>query len=630
MPTSKQKYFIIDFDSTLVQVESLDKLAELALAGKPDGKEIAAEIQAITKRGMEGEIPFSDSLARRMALLKADKTHVQAAAEYLKARITKSFARNKSFFSEHADAIYIISGGFRELIAPAAQKLGVADSHVLANTLVFDGKGNISGFDRLNPLAGDSGKAKCLKALGLKGEMDVIGDGVSDFEIKKAYPRAKFFAFTENVKRDAAVSKADYVIASFDEFLYINHLPMTVSYPKSRIKALLLENISPIAAAKLREEGYAVETMQGGLSEEELAEKIKDVSILGIRSRTPVTQAVLASARRLVAVGSFCIGTDNVDLGAALRKGVAAFNAPYSNTRSVAELVIGEIIVLLRRVAEKNAKMHSGCWDKSAANSHEIRGKKLGIIGYGNVGSQVSALAEALGMDVYYYDTAEKLGLGNAKNCASMDELLKIADIVTVHVDGRPQNAGLIGEPQFALMKDKCLFINVSRGATVDVPALAKNIKSGKIIGAAADVFPREPKDSKEEFVSELRGLPNVILTPHIGGSTKEAQDNIAAFVCNRLIEYVNSGNTMYSVNFPQVQLPPLVNSHRFLHVHKNVPGMLSKIDAILYKHKINIEGQYLLTSADPLKIRFFPSGRYWHLGVPLVKYRHVCTKKAQ
>jgi len=370
-----------------------------------------------------------------------------------------------------------------------------------------------------------------------------------------------------------------------------------LSYPKNRINVLLLENIHPEAVRLMKEEGYNVELHHAALDEDELIEKIKDVSILGIRSKTHLTKKVLDHANRLIAVGAFCIGINQIDIESCLKKGVIVFNAPYSNTRSVVELAIGEIIMLMRNLPDKLPLMHQGVWDKSAKSSFEIRNKKLGIIGYGNIGTQLSVLAESLGMSVYYYDVEEKLSLGNATRCKSLKELLGTVDILSLHVDGRAANERFIGEDEFDMMKPGMIFINLSRGNIVDIEALRKNILSGKIRGAAVDVFPKEPKSNNEEFVSPLRGLPNTILTPHVGGSTMEAQVNIANFVPARIIEYINTGSSTTSVNFPNIQLPKLENAHRLIHVHENVSGVLANINQVLAKNNINIMGQYLKTN---------------------------------
>jgi D-3-phosphoglycerate dehydrogenase / 2-oxoglutarate reductase len=335
------------------------------------------------------------------------------------------------------------------------------------------------------------------------------------------------------------------------------------------------------------------------LDEGELIEALAGVSILGIRSRTHVTANVLQHAKDLQAVGAYCIGTNQVDLEAASLNGVAVFNAPYSNTRSVAELVIAEIVFLIRRLHDKVVLAHKGVWDKSADNAREVRGKKLGIIGFGNIGSQVSTLAEAMGMDVYYYDVVDRLNIGNATKVCSLAELLRIANVITIHVDGNPANRNLIDEEQFELMTDGVILLNLSRGHVVNVDALKRQLERGKVAGAAIDVFPEEPKDGTEPFVSSLQGIPNVLLTPHIGGSTEEAQENIAEFVSNKLVDYLQGGSTFTSVNFPRINLPKAddAQTHRLLHVHRNVPGVLSQINGIFAKNNVNVISQYLRTN---------------------------------
>jgi D-3-phosphoglycerate dehydrogenase len=593
-----KQYYIIDFDSTFIKDESLDVLFEVSTQGNPDKNKIVDEIKNITNQGMEGKISFSESLEARIKLLTANKGHIDQTIEILKDRVSSSFERNKKFISDFKDQIYIISGGFYNIVYPIVAEYGIAADHVFANEFIFDSQtGYIKGIDTNNPLSKTKGKITKIQSLALKGEIFVIGDGFTDYEIKQSGLATKFFAFTENVSRESVTSKADHITPSLDEFLYLNNLPRSQSYPKSRMNVLLLENIHPEAVRLFKQEGFNVETIKGALDEDELVEKIKNVSILGLRSKTNLTAKVLENANKLISVGAFCIGTNQIDLKECQRKGIAVFNAPYSNTRSVVELTIGSIIILSRFIIEKSNGMHKGQWDKSATGAHEVRGKKLGLVGYGNIGTQLSVLAEALGMEVYYYDVVEKLQLGNAKKCKTLHELLSIADFISLHVDGRVTNKNLIGKEEFKVMKNGVIFCNMSRGHVVDIEALADNIKSGKITGAAIDVFPYEPKTNNEEFINVLRGLPNVILTPHIGGSTEEAQFNIGQFVPGRILEYINSGTSYGSVNFPPIQLPELHDAHRLMHVHDNVPGILASINNILAKHNINILGQYLKTN---------------------------------
>lgn len=370
------------------------------------------------------------------------------------------------------------------------------------------------------------------------------------------------------------------------------------SLDKSKIRFLLLEGVHQSAVKTLNEAGYTnIEYLKTSLSEEELIEKIKDVHFIGIRSRTQLTAKVFDAATRLQAVGCFCIGTNQVDLTAALIKGVPVFNAPYSNTRSVAELVIGQTILLLRGIPEKNALAHQGVWQKLATGSYETRGKKLGLIGYGNIGSQLSVLAESMGMKVYLYDIVTKLPLGNATQLSSMKELMQTCDVISLHVPETPQTEKMIGAEQLGWMKKGSILINASRGTVVDIEALAAALESGHLAGAAVDVFPVEPHSNDEEFVSPLRKFENCILTPHIGGSTMEAQENIGFEVAEKLIRYSDNGSSQTSVNFPEVALPSHPGMHRLLHIHQNVPGVMSQINQIFSASGINIRSQYLQTN---------------------------------
>ncbi len=362
------------------------------------------------------------------------------------------------------------------------------------------------------------------------------------------------------------------------------------------VKALLLENIHPDAVAALEAADIEVDTRPGALDETDLIAALEGVDLLGIRSGTKVTDAVLAAAPELLAVGAFCIGTNQIDLTSAAGRAIAVFNAPFSNTRSVVELAIAEMISLTRRLTEKNDALHGGRWDKSAKGAHEMRGRTLGIIGYGNIGSQLSVLAEALGMGVVFFDTADKLPMGNARRLDTMDELLELADVVTLHVDGRVGNAGFFDAKQFAAMRPGSVFLNLSRGFVVDQEALRDNILSGHLAGAAIDVFPVEPKAQGDEFESLLRGLPNVILTPHVGGSTEEAQQDIGRFVSGKLRDYVVAGSTALSVNLPPAWLDGRPTAHRLAHLHTNTPGVLATVNNLLAEHRVNIEGQVLVT----------------------------------
>ena len=365
------------------------------------------------------------------------------------------------------------------------------------------------------------------------------------------------------------------------------------------VKALLLENLHPLAVETLENSGIEVVTKSGALDENELISALEGVQILGIRSKTQVTQKVIDSCPELVVIGAFCIGTNQIDLAAAAHKGIAVFNAPFSNTRSVVELAIAEMISLTRRLPERDKALHNGTWDKTADGAHEIRGRTLGIVGYGNIGTQLSVLAENLGLSVVFFDINEKLALGNAQRMGSLAELLAVSDIVTLHVDGRAGNAGIFGAEQISQMKPGAIFLNLSRGFVVDTEALADAVISGHVSGAAVDVFPEEPKKRGDDFESKLRNLPNVILTPHIGGSTLEAQRSIGEFVSGKIRDYLNSGVTNLSVNLPNLSLDNSTGVSRLAYLHHNTPGVLAMINQILATSNVNIEGQLLATRGE-------------------------------
>lgn len=365
------------------------------------------------------------------------------------------------------------------------------------------------------------------------------------------------------------------------------------------MKALLLENIHVEAVKLLESEGIEVETRKGALDESELIEAVQDVQLLGIRSKTQVTRRVLENAPQLLSVGAFSIGVNQIDLQAASDTSVAAFNAPYSNTRSVVELAIGEIINLARHLGDHNRNMHNGLWDKTAKGSHEVRGRTLGIVGYGNIGSQLSVLAESLGMRVYFYDAVDRLALGNAVRCNSLEELLNTVETVSVHVDGRVENTNMFNAETFAMMRPRTIFLNLSRGHVVDLEALRDNLLSGHIAGAGLDVYPVEPKKAGDPFESVLQGIPNVLLTPHVGGSTAEAQEDIGRFVAGKFRDYVRGGSTYMSVNLPEISLEPLTQGSRLLHLHQNVPGVMSSVNSVLGAHGVNIDRQQLATKGQ-------------------------------
>ncbi len=373
-----------------------------------------------------------------------------------------------------------------------------------------------------------------------------------------------------------------------------------VSLDKSKIKFLLLEGVHQNALDVLQAAGYTnIEYHKKALDGEELIEAIKDAHFIGLRSRTHLTKEVLAHANKLIAIGCFCIGTNQVDLQEAKRRGIPVFNAPFSNTRSVAELVLAEIILLMRQVPKANAEVHRGVWNKSAAGSNEVRGKKLGIIGYGHIGSQLSVIAEAVGMQVYFYDIENKLPLGNAQQIATLDELLSTCDAISLHVPENASTKNLMNAARIAQLKEDAVLINAARGTVVDIDALATRLEAGSLRGAAIDVFPEEPASINDPFESPLRQFDNVILTPHIGGSTSEAQANIGTEVANKFVKYSDNGSTLSAVNFPEVSLPTHDNTKRLLHIHANKPGILNKINQVFVDANVNIAGQYLQTDPE-------------------------------
>ncbi|MEL7118490.1 MAG: phosphoglycerate dehydrogenase [Bacteroidota bacterium] len=595
----KQHYFIIDFDSTFTKLEAFDVLVDIVLSGSDQKEFVLGQIQEITDRAMEGSLDFRTSLTERLKLLKIHKNDIVELSEQLKLKISDSFIRNKDFLVTNRDSVYIISNGFKDFIIPVIEGFGLRPDQVYANAFVYDENDIVIGFDQSIPLSQSGGKPVVIEQLGLNGDVHVIGDGYNDYEIRKAGFANKFFLFTENIVREKVLEIADHVAPTLDEILYELNMSRALSYPKNRINVLLLEGVHQDAVQLFEAEGYNVEYLKTALSEDELCEKIKDVNIIGIRSKTHITEKVIKNAKRLICVGAFCIGTNQIDLNACSQHGVAVFNAPFSNTRSVVELAIAEIILLVRNLPDKERAMHQGRWEKSAANANEVRGKRLGIIGYGNIGAQLSVVAEALGLHVYYYDIVDKLSMSNATKCNTLEELLGKVDIVTLHIDGRPNNKDLFGEKEFNMMKDGSIFINLARGKVVDLEALKRALDSGKLKGAAVDVFPKEPKSNDEPFESPLMGARNTILTPHIGGSTQEAQENIGNFVPNKILQYINTGSTFGSVNLPNVQLPALENAHRLLHIHRNVPNVMAQINRILAEHQINILGQYLKTNEE-------------------------------
>jgi D-3-phosphoglycerate dehydrogenase len=591
--------FLLDFDSTLISAESLEVMAAECLANDADAAAKRARIREITLAAMEGRMDFGAGLRERLALLDLRREQLPAIVARLRQALSASFVANRAFLKANAEHIHVLSGGFEELIVPVIESLGLRADRVHANRLSFDAQGRLLGCAQDNPLAHAGGKVALVRTLALPAPVVLVGDGWSDLEVAEAGLAQRFYAYTEHVRRAPVLARAAHEAPNFDEVLFDLGLRGAHSYPKNRLKVLLLENIHASAVEAFSRAGYSVETVAGALDEAALCACIADVAVLGLRSKTRLTAKALAQARRLVAVGAFCIGTNQIDLDAARGRGIAVFNAPYSNTRSVVELAIAEIILLLRGLPEKLRQMDQGVWDKSVGAAREVRGKTLGIVGYGNIGMQLSVLAEACGMRVLYHDLAERLALGTAQRMPGLHALLAECDAVSVHVDGRASNRNLFGAAEFAAMRAGSVFLNLARGHVVDLDALKAALDSGHLRGAALDVFPEEPARNGDAFTHPLRENPRLLLTPHIGGSTLEAQADIGRYVGQRLIDYIDSGSTEGVVNLPPLRLPPQEQAHRFVHLHANQPGVLARINEALSAHGANILGQYLKTDAE-------------------------------
>lgn len=590
-----KRTYLIDFDSTFIQVETFDILADIALKDHPERKQRLEFIHDITQQAMEGKIGFEDSLKDRIGLLSLNQSYIEQTIAILKEKITPSFLRHRDFFEQNKDNIIILTGSFIDIVWPIVHSFGIKRENVFANRFLYDFDGNIHGYDRSNPLAQDQGKVKLVQQLNLEGEVVIIGDGYNDYEVKASNLASMFIALTENIARPPVVKLADAVIDSLEGLFFTFDLPYSTQV--ERKKVLLLENIHPDVVRYFQNSGYEVTTQATALENKALAQALVGVNVLGIRSKTQVDSKVLEACPDLEAIGAFCIGTNQIDLAQCSKQGIAVFNAPFSNTRSVVELALAEIIMLVRQAAKSNSQFHKGQWHKSSLHAHEVRGKTLGIIGYGNIGSQLSILAEAIGIHVIFYDIEDRLPLGNAKACHTLEQLLSQSDVVSIHVDGRPENKHLMGAAQFNAMKKGAVFLNLSRDSVVDFEALQSALVSEKLAGVGVDVFPNEPHESKAKFTTPLQQFENTILTPHIGGSTEEAQQNIGEYVSKNLHAYCNDGSTLGSVNFPTLSLPSLNYPQRIIHLHDNVPGILAQINALFAELKCNIEGQFLKTN---------------------------------
>jgi D-3-phosphoglycerate dehydrogenase len=545
----QQPWFIIDFDSTFTQVEAMEELAAISLKNDPEKEAIIEQIKHLTDLAMDGKMPFNKSLKARIALLSAKKYHLNMLVNRLRKKVTPSFARNKEFFKKYQGRVLIVSGGFKEFIAPVVKSFFIDEDCIYANTFIYDKKNNIIGSDEENPLAQEGGKVKLLKQLRLKGQVIAIGDGYTDYQMRESGMAEQFFAFTENIARERVLAKADYIAPSLDEILYKMKLPMALSYPKSRINAVLLGKETFATEPYFKLEGYNV---------------IK---------RDSLTNKALTDLNNFPKLISLAVwGNNNQQFNASIAQQMAVpiFSSPYANTRSVVELGLGFMFQLSRQT------------------NTELRGKKIGIIGYGNAGSLMGVLTQNLGMDVLYFDEKDRAPLGNAIACKSVTDLLKKSNYVVLL---QSKNTGtILAEKELKQMQPNACLINLSYDNSVEVQAALKLVQQKKLFGFAMDF-------QQEENYLKLKQNNQSIATLNQRNNTIETQQNIASFTSEKIIQYINTGNISRSLNFPDIQLPALQGSHRFIHIHKNKPGLLAKINAVLAKHKINITGQYLKTN---------------------------------
>jgi len=603
---------IFDFDSTIINAEGNELLVQSALQRVPAGEREVKQQRLLdyTIKATNGEIPLSEAMRGRFALAEITMEDINRVAAEITKTINPMIHETIVDLQKRGKNIIVFSTSIEQIVLPVTQKLGIAGENVFTNTLKTDNTGKILGVLEENPLFMSLGKVYVAELLKSQGRLvdgtAIIGDGYSDLAVKKNNIAEMFVYYSGTVDREEIRLQADFTVDKFDQLLPL--LSSTAEYSQDALatksktsvevipEVVLLENVHPVAIRKLTEEQYVVQNFKNAWSEQELIEKANQANVLGIRSKTKITARVIENLHDLWVVGAFCIGTNQIDLEAASQAGIPVFNAPYSNTRSVAELVVGETIMLMRRISEKSEGAHNGLWLKQAEGCNEIRGKTVGIVGYGHIGTQVSVMLENLGMSVIFHDIVDKLPLGNARRAKDLYDLLERSDVVTLHVPDTPETRNMIGEKEMVRMKRNSYLLNLSRGKVVDLDALHKMLEYGHLAGAAVDVFPYEPAGNDEKFTSPLQHLPNVILTPHIGGSTLEAQENIANYVSDKMANFIKTGSTIGSVNFPEIELPRVENTHRILHIHKNVPGVLAKINSVFARRNINVEGQILQT----------------------------------
>jgi D-3-phosphoglycerate dehydrogenase len=567
----KDTYYIFDFDSTFTQVEAMEELAEISLENDPEKEILIEKIRQLTELAMDGSMPFNKSLKARIALLSAKKYHVSMLVNRLRKRVSSSFIRNKQFFKESKGNVYIISGGFKEFIVPVVKPYFIDADHVFANTFVYDNKNNIIGADENNVLAQENGKVKLLKQLKLQGNVVIVGDGYTDYEVYEAGMANKFFAYTENVSRKKVLDRSEWIAPSLDEILFTQRLPMALSYPKTRLKVLLWGEETFIAAPNFKKEGYRIELLPDAASKTLVKQHLKDSHVLLFSPSLNLASHDLNDSK-LLSAGVWGEMQDDKHLSKWASSGVSLFGSYYAHTRSVSELALMWLLQLNRNIGE------------------EIQGKKLGIIGYGHSGSMLSVICEQLGMEVFYYDVDEKPSLGNAKKVKHLSDLLRKCNNVVLTASKRFGNSILLGSKELKLLPEGAILISLSYDQSIDLLVCKELIEKEKLAGFAIDLVQSENRNLKWK-------TPNTILSFQKRMGTKQTQMSISEMLSEKLIDFVNTGNTRGSLNFPELNLPALQQSHRFIHIHENKPGVLAQINSILAKYKINISGQYLKTN---------------------------------
>ena len=564
--------YVFDFDSTFTQVEAMEELAEISLAGNPELDIVLEKIKQLTDLAMDGSMPFSKSLKARIALLSAKKYHIQLLVNRLRKRVSTSFIKNKAFFKKNKGNIYIVSGGFKEFIVPVVKAYHIDAKHVFANTFVYDKKGNIIGADADNFLAQENGKVKLLQSLKLEGKLVFVGDGYTDWEVFNAGLAHQFFAYTENISREKVVEKSEFIAPSLDEILYTNKQPMAISYPKNRLKVVCWGEETFLAEPNFRKEGFQTQCISFKTGKKALQQTLTDCQVLIYQNGVKLDW-VQPEKTKLLAAG---VWGEEGNAGYAKlwgQQGIVLFESKYADSRSLAELALMQTLFLCRSLGA------------------ELSEKRLGILGYGNAGSMFSVLASSLGMDVSFYDVKDKPALGNVKKVRQLSELLKKSDILVMMAGKRSENEPLLGLKELKLLPQEALVLNMSFDHSTDLFAVAELLRTGKLGGFAMDIL-----DGIDETV--FKGLP-VQLTYKQRWATCVAQSNISSHISNKLLDFVNSGNTQGACNFPGLHLPPLHGQHRFVHIHQNKPGVLAQINSIMSKHGVNIVAQYLQTDAQ-------------------------------